>query len=1426
MVANTIKITKNKGIQKLFITNVNGDGTCLIHAFLYAINIDDYRALSFTEQSTYGQAYRKALGKKLIKISKDKSSSQYKAVEQFTGFLVSDFTKIEDKIKEYVQTELFDMSIYLGDEAWFLLETIATDEKYNLVIFRTNSIYCRANDNQYNRKLIIINSVNENHYDPMSIKVNNEQVYVHDPKAPHIQDLIKLIDDNCAGDAIKDNASDDEEDVEDSDDDEEKMAGASDDNDDASEADKDSDNDNENIEDSDDNASEADDDNDDASEVEDSDDNASDDEEDADKEADASDDEEEAEEADKEADASDDEEEAEAVEDIYDTYIINKNEISFKNYADIPFLKHNYTILNFSKEQAHDEIYNLTEQFNFRGILSEIESIEKESIKNDPERSAFNKLLKTNWFIPIATYKKHRMDFDFSTLPDIDSETVVQTSLVKFIKTAIETNKTHLPLFTSKEKDTLETDTHVIWEHSVTSDEMLTDFIDYRTSKDFKPQSLMWSQAKAEEYTKSQWSKYLEDELKKIIEFKRFVQGEDIDMSGFFINNAPLTKNYHVFDCDDYFKTIEDIVAVTSAIDVVLETPFKTNVSAKITELKNGILHIKADDEIFYYDALNPATTFLLYIKNHTYEYQYKKTDFYDSNILFICKTKNTIDIVEHFIPSVNDYLIINRKKLMDIQKINSNLVHYHNTDMTSINEYTQSLLMQHYVFVKSDALVVKDKDDNIAESIELSSSFKSDFDVLNFDDKKYISNFNTLSDSDNRRFNYLLSTTDKGLSIIYDKVYPRSLTNVKQYEIQKQLAPMKSVTEKEIYDIKTLKTLKTSITNLGKRDFEDFNATKTKLVEHNTKAKDYIENAIKFFNKKHEIQPKIMRYSIEKQSREISLFDDIEIHHQPAEYDGPDQYIAPTILANNAYESEILLLGPKVSDNQLGQLSKFIENFINYVNKAKKSKMTNNSEMLIVYGWVIIFVQVSDTLFDKKKIMDEYKTFFSTKGFPINNSDATFDVVYGDDKNNSILAYTSLFFLNRFKITNQTQKDIMNGLYNNIKDILRFQPDIAAKLQSNKLIKDTKTTQNSTAAKYLKMFKPYNQDITAIELAKNIDKDTIGLTKNSFGEVYSMSMIKPPNKNKNTNKQQIITQKVKQTFSVKDKTQVTNEEHLNAFLSVNTWIPEELATILKNAAEADDDDVALSQYLESNMRMLFDYLGNKSIEKYFFNIVKEIETKGTDMIALLDRVGHFNLNTYLSDVIHHNNKGHVYRFMTNYSTMDVFKDNAQVLHEHHIRDVDVLLKTNLSASRKIYTSLAIFISSVIAMYNKIFNNKNIPATKTFEEIGKFIEDNKKMEVSHFNRFIINCLDGKMESKIIIDKEVLRRKYNLLMGEERQRENTRVANMTEEEIVIHFAFKALKLELEMNPVNNTEQQDMADDNDFGDGDGDGTYDDF
>lgn len=1408
---NTVKSTRNKGIQKLFITKVNGDGTCLIHSFLYATNIDNYRELSFSKQSTYGQTYRKALGEKLLKISKDKSSAQYKDVVEFSEFLVSDFTKVEDKIEEYVKDELLDMSVYLGDEAWFLLENIATEEKYNLVIFRENSIYCRASMNQYTRKLIIINNIDDVHYDPMSIKVDDEQVYVHDPKAAHIQDLIKLIEDECKGseasdDEASDEASDDEEeaDIEDSASEAEASeADASDDEEEASEAD----------------ASEADasdDENDDASEAEESD----------DEEAEAS-------EADEEAsdEETEDEEPEEEVKDIYDKYIIDKNDISFKEYADIPFLKHNYTILNFSKEQAHDEIYNLTEQFNFRGILSEIESIEKESIKNDPELSAFNKMLQANWFIPIATYKKHRMDYDFTSLPDLDSETIVQTSLVKFIKTAIETKKAHFPLFTSKATDILGSDTQVIWEESITSESMLADFIEYRTSKDFKPQSLMWSQDKAEEYTKSQWSKYLEDEVKKIIEFKRFIEGEDIDMCGFFINNAPQTKNYHLFDCDDYFKTIEDIVAVKSEIDVVLETPFKTNVAAKITHLKNGILHIKAGDEIFYYDLQNPATTFLLYLKNHTYEYQYRKADFYDSNILFMCKTKKTIDIVEHFIPSVNDYLIINRKQLTNIQKINTDLVHYHLTDMTRINEYTQLLLMQHYMLVKSDAEKDKDKDTDKDKDKELSSSFKSALDVLNFDDEKdnYISNFNTLSDSDIRRFNHLLSTTDKGISIIYDKVYPRSLTHIKEYEIEKQkqqAAPMKIVTEKDIYDIKTLKTLKSSITNLGKRDFEDFNTTKTKLVEHKNKATKYIENTIKFFNKRHRILPKLITYSLDKYSRESSLFDDIEVHHHQDEYDDPDEYIAPKIVTNNEYESEILLLGPKVSDNQLRQLSNFIENFINYVNKAKKSKMTKESEMLIVYSWVIIFVQVSDTLFDKKKIMDEYKTSFSTKGFPIDNIEASFDEVYGDDKDTSILAYTSLFFMNRFKIIKVSQKDIMRSLYNKINDILRFQPDIAAKMLSSKLIKDTKTTQNRIAAKYLKMFKPFNQDITGIELTKDIDKDDIRRAKNVFNEVYSMYVKKPPlllaadNKN---NKQEIIIQKVKRTFSVKAKTTTSSEEHLNAFLSVNTWIPKELVDILKNAAatysndaDDDDDDDELSQYLESNIRLLFDYLGNKAIEKYFIDIVKEIETDNTDMIALLDRVGHFNINTYLSDVIHLTKKGHVYKFMTNYSVMDVFIDNAQVLQKHHLRDMDVLLKTNLSASIKIYASLALFISSIIAMYNEIFNKNKIPSTKTFEEIQTFIEDEMKMSVSQFNRFIIACLEDKISSKIIIDKEVLRRKYNLLRSEERQNDNNKVANMTDEEIDLYFAFKKIGLELEEDTVRREESNDI----DYGDGDGD------
>ena len=609
---------------------------------------------------------------------------------------------------------------------------------------------------------------------------------------------------------------------------------------------------------------------------------------------------------------------------------------------------------------------------------------------------------------------------------------------------------------------------------------------------------------------------------------------------------------------------------------------------------------------------------------------------------------------------------------------------------------------------------------------------------------------------------------------------------------------------------------MKTSITNLGKRNYDDFNTTKTKLESLKKSSQDFIDRGIKFFNKKHKVVLKKIEYKGEKQTHLKTLFDDIELHTQISEYDGPEQYVAPKATANNIYESEILLLGPKISATQLKQLSNLIVNFINYVNNAKKSVMTKDSEMLIIYAWVILFIQITDTLFDKKNILKEYESYFATTGYPLDKSDENFEDVYNSNKNKSILAYMSLFFMNKFQITKVSQKDVMNGLFNRINDILRFQPDIAKKLMNSRLIKVTKTTQNDSASKYLKMFKPFNQNISSIDLNKNVKQKTDNVTVNAFNVSYSIYIPKLESIKKSVDTN-TINQKIKRVFDIESRHQANNmnENNFNVFLGENKWIPESLLAILSNEG---DVDYALAEYLQYHMQLLFDYLGNENIDTYFNNLVQKLEEDNTDLIKLLDIISKLNINTYISDVIHPNKKNHLYKFVSNYSNIDIFFENKDILQKYCIQKIDLLIKTNMTTYKKNYILLTLLISSLVSLYNELFT-KDIPVLKTFEEMNEIIDEEMKLFISNFNKFILSSIEHKIDARIVVDKEILRRKYNLLRSEERQKENTETSQMTDEEIDLYFAYKKLSIPIENSAISQ-EVANESNDIDYGDGDGD------
>ena len=253
---------------------------------------------------------------------------------------------------------------------------------------------------------------------------------------------------------------------------------------------------------------------------------------------------------------------------IQDTYIVDRNDMIIKEFNDIPFLNSDASILKFTEEQAHNEIFNLTENFNFKNIFKEITDIENNSLQ---DKSIIDTFLRSKWFYPIAKFKKNRMDYDFvnfANFPNIEkleTDNYKQTSLLSFLKKLKEFK--YSPVYiTDKQNYKIQEDTQFLWEHSINDDTKVNDYIENRQST----KNLFWDEEDLKEYIENLWHNYDDEDInvnddkflesKRILEYKRMLKNENVLLTGVFINNNS-KHYYHLFDIDEYFSKLENIVS-------------------------------------------------------------------------------------------------------------------------------------------------------------------------------------------------------------------------------------------------------------------------------------------------------------------------------------------------------------------------------------------------------------------------------------------------------------------------------------------------------------------------------------------------------------------------------------------------------------------------------------------------------------------------------------------------------------------------------------------------------------------------------------------------------------------------------------------------------------------------------------------------
>uniref|UniRef100_A0A6C0BQD9 OTU domain-containing protein n=1 Tax=viral metagenome TaxID=1070528 RepID=A0A6C0BQD9_9ZZZZ len=171
---DTEKVYENKYLKNLYKIGVHGDGTCLIHSFLYLME-SKYRKLSVSNKHMEGLRYRKELVKVIVK-SLSSNAKYRKRIKDFfkNVYDTLDHDEYPD-IETYIHTKLEDPSEYLEESFIIFLELL---KLVNIVILKDGEFYPRVTDYMPDRDTILISNIEDTHFEPIAIKKNNKYTYI------------------------------------------------------------------------------------------------------------------------------------------------------------------------------------------------------------------------------------------------------------------------------------------------------------------------------------------------------------------------------------------------------------------------------------------------------------------------------------------------------------------------------------------------------------------------------------------------------------------------------------------------------------------------------------------------------------------------------------------------------------------------------------------------------------------------------------------------------------------------------------------------------------------------------------------------------------------------------------------------------------------------------------------------------------------------------------------------------------------------------------------------------------------------------------------------------------------------------------------------------------------------------------------------
>jgi hypothetical protein len=171
---DTEKFYENKYLKNLYKIGVHGDGTCLIHSFLYLME-SKYRKLSVSNKHIEGLRYRKELVKVIVK-SLSSNAKYRKRIKDFfkNVYDTLDHDEYPD-IESYIHKKLEDSSEYLEENFISFLELL---KLVNIVIMKDGEFYPRITDYMPDRDTILISNIGNIHFEPIAMKKNNKYTYI------------------------------------------------------------------------------------------------------------------------------------------------------------------------------------------------------------------------------------------------------------------------------------------------------------------------------------------------------------------------------------------------------------------------------------------------------------------------------------------------------------------------------------------------------------------------------------------------------------------------------------------------------------------------------------------------------------------------------------------------------------------------------------------------------------------------------------------------------------------------------------------------------------------------------------------------------------------------------------------------------------------------------------------------------------------------------------------------------------------------------------------------------------------------------------------------------------------------------------------------------------------------------------------------